>query len=58
MTDFTFKIKTESDYKAYFDNASDKDINRVLIFTYNVEISTLIKAISAEFRDTLRVCVF
>lgn len=57
LQDFTSKVQTENDFNVYVKNAQDKDINKVLIFTKREKVAPTIKALSAEFRDTIRFSV-
>ena len=57
MSDFTNKIFSKNDYEIYVQNQNDKDINKVLLFTKKDNLSPAIKALSAEFKDLLRIVV-
>jgi len=57
LSDFTTKINSRSDYELLVQNPSDKDINKVLLFTKKENVPPAIKALSAEFRDRLRFSV-
>ena len=57
LPDYTTKISTEKDYSIYVGSKDDKDINKVLIFTRRDKVTPTIKAISAEFRDKLRISI-
>jgi len=57
LSDFTNKIRSERDYKLFVQNKEDKDVNKVLVFSKRENVAPAIKALSAEFRDRLRISV-
>lgn len=57
LSDYTSKVKTKRDYEMFVANGDDKDINKVIIFTKREKTAPALKALSAEYKDRLRISV-
>jgi len=57
FSDFTSKISSKEDYETIVQSQSEKDINKVILFTKKEKVTAVFKALSAEFRDRLRFAV-
>lgn len=57
LSDYTIKVETEKDFNLLVSNKDEKDINKVLIFTKKDKAVPAIKALSAQFKDKLRIFI-
>ena len=57
MTDYTRKIFSMEDYQAFVKDPSERNMNKVFLFTDKITVTNVMKALSAEFRDRIRFFV-
>jgi len=57
ITDFTNEIKSMEDYNFYVQDPTERNINKVILFTDKDSVTNVMKALSAEFRYKLRFYV-
>ena len=57
LPDFSIKINSRGDYNRLIESESDKDINKVILFTKKEKLSPAFLATVAHLRDRLRFYV-
>jgi hypothetical protein len=57
LKDYSIVISNQRDFDTYINGTIDPDINKVILFTDKNETSNVFKALTAEFRDSIRMYV-